>query len=200
MWSLADYRYVFMAVGLIGVILLSVPSTLLVVRLPSGEQFSELYVLGPEHMAEGYPFNVSAGWNYSVYLDVRDDLGSVAYYEVVLKLRNSSEALPNDTSGVASPLPVLYRYEVFLEDGQTWEGTLNFSFSNVVFGKDVSLVSLMRVNADWVAVNKTAAWDNENKGYFLQLVMELWLYNTANGGFSFNDRYVSLWLNMTANY
>jgi hypothetical protein len=200
MWSIAEYRYVFMAVGLIGVILFSVPSALLVVRLPSGEQFSELYVLGPGHMAEGYPFNVSAGGNYSVYLGVEDHLGSAAYYEVVLKFRNSSEPLPNTTSGVASPLPELYSYEVFLTDGQTWEGALSFSFSDVTFGMNVSSVGRILINDALVNVNESALWDDVNNGYFYQVFAELWLYNATSNSFDFHNQFVSLWLNMTTGF
>lgn len=200
MWSIAEYRYVFMAAGLIGVILFSVPSALLVVRLPGGEQFSDLYVLGPGHMAEGYPFNVSADSDYSVYLYVEDHLSSAAYYEVVLKFRNSSESLPNTTSGVASPLPALYRYDVFLMDGQTWEGALSFSFSDVTFGMNVSSVGRIRINNVWVNVNESALWDDVNNGYFYQVFAELWLYNATSNSFGFHNRFVSLWLNMTTGF
>jgi hypothetical protein len=200
MWSIAEYRYVFVAVGLIGVILFSVPSALLVVRLPSGEQFSELYVLGPGHLAEGYPFNVSAGGNYSVYLGVEDHLGSAAYYEVVLKFGNSSGLLPNTASGVASPLPALYRCEVFLTDGQAWEGALSFSFSDVTFGMNVSSVGRIQINGAWVNVNESALWDDVNNGYFYQVFAELWLYNATSNSFGFHNRFVSLWLNMTTGF
>lgn len=196
MLSLMKYRYVFVAVGLIGVVGFSVPSAVMVVRLPGGERFSELYVLGPGHMAEAYPFNVSVGNDYLVYLGVGNHLGNAAYYEVRLKLRNSTDALPNATSGVASTLTVLYRYEVFLADEQTWEDALNFSFSNVAFGANVSSVGIMRINDAVANVDKSAAWDNVNGGYFYQLIAELWLYNATSNGFSFHDRYVALWFNM----
>jgi len=195
---LDDYKVIFVAVGLVGILLLASPALALVLHLPSGEKFSELYILDPEHMAEDYPFNVSAGGEYLVYLGVGNHLGNAAYYEVLVKLRNSSDALPNDTSGVASDLPVLYHYEAFLADGQTWEGALNFSFSNVGFGENMSSVGMMRFNDTWVEVNKNAAWDSENSGYFYQLVSELWLYDTTSDSFSFHDRFVTRWLNMTA--
>jgi hypothetical protein len=198
MWSLEDYRRVFFALGIIGVFLFSIPSALLVIRWPSGEQFSQLYVLGLGHMAQGYPFNVRADENYSVYLGVEANLGSVAYYEVVLKLRNSSEALPNDTSGIPSSLPALYRYEVFLTDGQTWETALNFSFSNVSFTDNISSAGKMNLNGASIQVDKTAAWDSVNNRYYYQLIAELWLYDPGTGSFSFNDRFVALWFNMTS--
>lgn len=198
MWSLRDWRNVFLAVGLIGVIVFSLPSALVLVRLPAGERFSELYLLGPGHTAEGYPFNVTASGDYVVYMGVGDHLGSSAYYEVILKLRNSSEALPNATSGVPSPLPALYSYEVFLTDGQTWDGALNFSFADAMFGENVSSVGTMRINDAWVDVNKGAAWDNANNGYFYQLMVELWLYDAKSDEFAFHNRFVTLWLNLTS--
>lgn len=198
MWSPADFRRVFMVVGLIGVIVFSVPSALVLVRLPSGERFSELYVLGPSHMANGYPFSVSAGPEYCVYLGVGNHMGESEYYRAVVKFRNASESLPNATEGVASSLPVLYAYNVFLSDGQVWEGALNFSFSDVVFGQNVSSVGRMRVNDVWVNVDKSGVWDNATSGYFYQVLVELWSYNTVSSDFEFHNWFVTLWLNMTA--
>ena len=197
MWSPADFRRVFMAVGLIGVIVFSVPSALVLVRLPSGERFSELYVLGPTRMAEGYPFNVSAGPEYRVYLGVGNHMGEAEYYRVVVKFRNASEPLPNATAGVASSLPVLYAYNVFLSDGQVWEGALNFSFSDVVFGQNVSSVGRMRVDDVWVNVDKSVVWDETNNGFYYQLFFELWIFNATVSGFQFHNRWVGFWLNMS---
>jgi hypothetical protein len=195
--KLEDYRVIFAVVGLVGVLLFASPTLGLVLHLPGGEKFSELWVLGPGHMAEGYPHNVYAGGEYLVYLGVGNNLGSAAYYEILVKLLNSSNALPNATSGVASELPVLYRYEVFLADGHVWEEPLTFSFADVVFSENVSYVGRVRINDGWVGVDKSAVWDNETNGYFYQLIMELWLYDAASGSFAFNDRFVTLSLNMT---
>jgi hypothetical protein len=197
MWSLAGYRYVFIAAGLIGLLLFSLPSVFLFVRLPAGERFSDLYVLGPGHMLEDYPRNVSAGEKYLVYVDVENHLGQVAYYEVWVKLRNSSDAFPDDALGAASDLPVLYRYEALLVDGQAWEAPLTFSFADVSFGENVSSVGHIGINDALVPVNKTAVWDGENSGYFYWLIMELWLYDTTSGHFNFHSRFVTLRLNMT---
>jgi hypothetical protein len=200
MWSLGDWRNVFMAVGLIGVIGLSLPGALVLVHLSGGERFSELYVLGPGHMAEGYPFNVTAGVDYRLFLGVGDHLGGSAYYQVVVKLRNATESLPNATSGFPSSLPALYSYEVFLADGMTWEEPLAFRFEDVGFehAVHVSYVGRILVNDAWVNVDKSGVWDNVNNGYFYQLIIELWLYNATSSSFGFHNRFVCLWLNMTA--
>jgi hypothetical protein len=125
-------------------------------------------------------------------------MGESEYYRAVVKFRNASESLPNATEGVASSLPELYAYNVFLSDGQVWEGALNFSFSDVMFGQNVSSVGRMRVNDVWVNVDKSAVWDSATNGYFYQVLVELWSYNTASGDFEFHNWFVALWLNMTA--
>jgi hypothetical protein len=198
MLKLEDYRTVFVVVGLIGVLLFASPTLSLVLRLPGSERFSELWVLGPGRMAKDFPFNVEAGREYLVYVGVGNHMGSSAYYVVYVKFRNASEPLPNATEGVASSLPTLYAYSVFLSDGQVWEGALNFSFSDVVFGQNVSSVGRMRVNDVWANVDKSGVWDNVTSGYFYQVLVELWRYNTTSGDFEFHNWFVTLWLNMTA--
>jgi hypothetical protein len=198
MWSLDDCKLVFVVAGLVGVFVCSVPAASVFVRLPGGERFSELYVLGPGHMADDYPFNVTEGVDYLVYLGVVDHLGSAAYYEVYVKLRNSSEPLPNRTSIEPSPLPVLYTYRVLLTDGQAWEGALSFSFGDVVFGENVSVIGEVLVNGAVVPVDKVAAWDGENGWYYYQFFVELWLYDATSRSFGYHNRFVSLGLNLTA--
>jgi hypothetical protein len=195
--SLGDCRYAFIVVGLIGVLMFNVPSIMMFVHMPGGERFSELYVLGPGHKAEGYPFNVGTDVDYSVFLGVGNHLGGSASYQVVVKMRNATEPLPNATNGVPSPLPMLYAYEVFLAEGQTWEEALVFRFDDVAFGANVSSVGKIRVNDAWTNVNETAVRDEVNNGYYYQVFVELWLYNTTGNSFGFHNRFVSFWLNMT---
>ena len=198
MWSLADCRNVFLAVGLMGVMVFSVPSAMVFVRLPGGERCSELSVLGPGRMAEGYPFNVGENESYMVYLGVGNDLGSSAYYVVYVKFRNQTEPSPNATAGVPSSLPPMYEYHVFLEDGESWEQPLTFSFFQVSVAQNRSVVGGLSVDGVTLGVNRPGVWDDENKGYFYELFMELWVYGVASDAFQFHNRFVGLWVNMTA--
>jgi hypothetical protein len=198
MWSLNVWKAVFVAVGLIGVLGLSLFSVVLFTHGPSGEVFSELYVLDQGHMAEDYPFNVSAGGSYMVYLGVGNHMGGSVYYEVDLKFRNSTESLPNATSGEASPLPVLYRNLVFLGDGGVWEAPLNFSFLDVGFGGGLCYVGKLSVNGVVVDVGKVSLWDNNAEGVYYQVFVELWRYNATTGSLGFDSRFVGFWLNVTA--
>lgn len=197
MWSLSDYKTVFTAVGLIGVVFCCVPSVMLFARLPAGEKFSELYVLGPGHMAEGYPFNVTEGVNYLVYVGVGNHIGSAAYYLLQVKFRNETEPLPNSTSAVASPLASLYNYSVFIEDNGINEVPLNFSLSDLSFFGNESAVGSILINGVGSAINEHSSWDTNSTGFYYQIFVELWIYNRTADTFDFHNRFVSRWLNMT---
>jgi hypothetical protein len=197
MLKLEDYRVIFVAIGLVGVLLFASPSLGLVLHLPTGEKFSELWVLGPGHMAEGYPFNVEADVSYLVYLGVGNHMGSSAYYGVYVKFRNQSEALPNATAGTPSSVPALYEYRVFLEEGKSWEAPLTFSFSNVSFAENRSMVGSISINDFVLDVEKPALWNAESNAYYYQVFLELWIYNSNSSAFQYHNRYVNIWLNMT---
>jgi len=196
--NLEDYRTVLAAGGLILILAASAPSLSIVVPLSvGGERFSELWLLGPGHMAEDYPFGVRADESYLVYVGVGNHMGSSVYYNVQVKFRNQSEPLPNATAGTPSPLPPLYEYRVFLEDGKSWEAPLTFSFSGVSSFENRSLVESLVINDDVFSVDKLALLDGENNGYYYQLFVELWIYMVESDGFEYHNRFVGIWLNMT---
>jgi hypothetical protein len=193
MLRLEDYRTIFVAAGLIGILICALPTLSLALHLPTGEKFSELYVLGPAHMAEGYPFNVTADMSYMVYVGVGNHMGSSAYYVVYVKFRNQTEPLPNATTGTPSPQPPLYEYRIVLQDGKSWEGPLAFSLSG-----NQTLVDSLVINGVAFSVNEHADWDSAREGYYYQLFFELWIYNAEVDSIQFHNRYVTLWFNMTA--
>jgi hypothetical protein len=127
-------------------------------------------------------------------------MGGSSYYEVDVKFRNSTDRLPNATSGEASPLPVLYRYRAFLGDGGVWEAPLRFSLLDVVFGGSFCYVGKLSVNGVVVDVKKASSWDSVNEGFYFQVFVELWRYNVTMGSLGFDSRFVSLWLNVTQSF
>ncbi len=192
-----DYKLIFAAVTLIGVLLFATPTISAVLSLPSGEQFSEIYVLGPERMAENYPFNVVPDQNYLVYLGVGNHLGSSAYYTVYVKLRNQTDSLPNATTGTPSPLQPLYEYRFSMRDGESWETPLTFSVSNALISGSQSVIGQLMINGVRFDLNKKSIWNSNSSVFFYQLVFELWLYNGPSGAVQFNNRFVNLQLNLT---
>jgi hypothetical protein len=195
--SFEDFRllYVLSCLGL-GLIILS-PALAIVIRLPSGERFSELWILGSEGMAEDYPFNVKADEVYKVYLGIGNHVGGLKYYRVCVKFRNQTESLPDALNGTPSVLDPIFEYRLFLWDGEVWEKEILFSFESVSFEGNSCRVSSLAVDGYVLNVGKSAVWDEENSGFYCQLFFELWIYNATVSDFQYQNRFVGLRLNMT---
>jgi hypothetical protein len=197
--KLEDYKLVFVAVGLIAVLLIATPALGNVLHLPGGEQFSELYLLGPDQMAENYPFNIAIGQNYSVYVGVGNHMGSSVYYVLDVKIKNQTDPMPNATDGTPSSLQPLYEYRFIVQDGKTWESPLTFSVSDGSFSGNQSLIKTLTINDSVFSVNKSTIWDSNSTMFSYQLLFELWIYYEQSGTIAYNNRFVYLRLNFTSN-
>jgi uncharacterized membrane protein len=196
--NLNDYKLIFVAIGLIGVLIIASPVLAEVVRLPPGEQFSELYLLGPGHMAQDYPYNVEVGQSYSIFAGVGNHLGSSAYYVLAVKLKNQTDPFPNATNGIPSPLPILYEARFVIPDNQTLETPITFAVESATISENQSLIQTININNAAFSVDKFAAWNSTTTTYAYQLLFELWLYNPTTTSIEYNRRYVNLQLNLTA--
>lgn len=197
--KLEDYKIIFIAVGLIGILLVASSALSEFFTLPMGQPFSEIYVLGSDHMFENYPFNVTVGPSYLTYVDVGNRMTSSNYYVVYVKLRNATDPLPDIQTGTPSSLPPLFEYRSLLQDGQSWESQLSFSFSNVSFSTSTSLVGRLTINDAAYYVNKPSTQNGNDTGFFYQLIFELWVYNTQSNLLEYNNRFADLQLNLTRN-
>jgi len=196
--NLEDYRTLFAVATLVLILVAAFPTLSLVVAFPrGGERFSELWVLGPNHMAEGYPFNVRVGEEYRIFVGVGNHLGSSSYYMVCVKFRNQSQPLPDVSNSLPSPLAPLFEFRFFIVDGESWEAPLTFAFLEVSGLEDSCLVRRMMINDVVFLVDFSSSWDSENNGFYYQLFFELWLYDATSRGFRFHDRFVGIWLNAT---
>ena len=194
-----EYKTLFVVGSLILMLVAVAPTLSLVVRIPSGsERFSELWLLGPAHTAENYPFNVSVNEQYRLFVGVGNHLGSSAYYVVYVKFSNQTQRLPNSTTSEPSPLPPLYEFRFVLSDGEVWETPLTFAIDNVFFQQNFSLVQEISINGIVFPVNCTSTWDSDRNGFYYQMFFELWLYNTMSNSFQYHNRFVGIWLNMTS--
>ena len=195
--KLADYRIVFVAFGLIGVLLIATPALSRLISLPGEAQFSELYLLGPGNVAANYPSNIDVGPNYSVYVGVGNQLGSSAYYVLYVKFGNETDQKPNEALRTPSSLQPLYEYRFSLQSGMSWENLLTFSIPSASISGNNSRVNTLRINGITFNVDKPASRDPKSNTFGYQLIFELWLYNPQNGSISFNNRFVDLQLNLT---
>jgi uncharacterized membrane protein len=195
--NLQDYKLVFASVALIGVLLIATPALGAVIRLPNGDQFSELYLLGPGHMAENYPFSIATGQNYSIYLGVGNHLGSSAYYVLYVKLGNQTDPLPNATLKTPSSLQPLHEYRFSIQDNANWESLFIFSVSSASISGNNSQINTLQINGNTFNVDKPAMWDSNRTIFKYQFLFELWIYSSQNNGILYNDRFLNLNLNLT---
>ena len=178
--KLGDYKLIFIAAGLIGALLIASPAIAGAIHLPSGEQFSELYLLGPNQMAQNYPSNIAVGQNYSVYVNVGNHLGSSAYYIIYVKLGNQTDQIPNSTLGTPSPLAPLYEYRFSVQDSQNWTSLLSFSVSKAAIQATNSQINTLKINDVTLNVEKPAIWNSNSTTFTYRLFFELWIYNDSN--------------------
>ena len=192
----AKLFYTLSCIGLALIILL--PLFTSVISLPSEEPFSNLWLLGVNHMIEQYPFRVAESEPQKVYLGVDNHLSELAYYVVYVKLRNEAEALPNNAAGLPSALVPVLEYRFFLADNETWEKEVTFSIEGVSFQRDVCRVSRILIDDISVEVDKVALQDEKDGGFYYELVFELWIYNPSVSGFQYHNRFVGIWLNLAS--
>ena len=195
--SISDFKLLYAASIIFIGLVISSPTLAMVTSFPSGERFSEFWVLGEGHMAEGYPGNVMADETYKVYLGVRNHMRGLEHYRVYVKFRNKTEPLPDSKNGTPSSLPSLFEYRFFLSEGQCWEREVVFSFSGIFFEGNISRIEYLEVNDYSFLVNKTVEWNREDSGFYYQLFFELWRCDSTLGDFQYHNSFVGFWVNAT---
>lgn len=170
------------------------------IKLPSGgQQFTELYLLDPDHQAENYPSDIAVGQNYSVYVGVGNHLRSSAYYVLYVKFGSQTDQMPNALLGTPSSLQPLFEYMFSIQPSMNWENLLTFSISNAVISGNNSQINTLQINHVLFKINKPAIWDSNSTTFKYNLLIELWLYNTQSNQIEYNNRYLNLQLNLTNN-
>jgi hypothetical protein len=194
-----DYQVLFLVVVAVSALLVASPALSRLLVWPRTEFFTELWVLGPNHMAEDYPYNVSRDQNYSVFLGIGNRLGHLAYYSIAVKFRNQTQPAADTFNRTFSSLPALYNVSAFVPDEQVLElpltFSLNYSYSDVLSRIEFHSLTLNNVLLNFT--DCTATWDSGRNEFMGNLFFEAWIYNAAVGDFQYHERFVSLRLNMT---
>jgi uncharacterized membrane protein len=190
-------RKIIIAIGLIGILLFAMPTLAIFIKPPVGEQFSQLYMLGPNYTFDNMPFNIVEGAKNLVYLGVGNELGHPSYYTVCIKIGNQNDSIPDIDLNQPSALQTIYTYNFFLQNGETWQSPLTLQANKLSFVNTVCLLSLLELNGMNYQLDKTSSWDSQKNGYFYNLIVELWTYNSALGNVQYDNQFVLLRLNMT---
>jgi hypothetical protein len=194
-----DYQVLFLVVVAVSALLVASPALSRLLVWPRTEFFTELWVLGPNHMAEDYPYNVTRHENYSIFLGIGNRLGRLAYYGIAVKFRNQTQPAADSFNRTFSSLPALYNVSAFVPDEQVLELPLTFSL-NYSDPDALSRVEFYSLTLNGVLLNLTdctATWDSGRNEFMGNLFFEAWIYNATMGDFQYHERFVSLRLNMT---
>jgi uncharacterized membrane protein len=201
--NLSDLKVLFIIVTAVVALLVASPVLSRILVYPRTEFFSEMWLLGPNHKAESYPYNVTQGENYTVYLGIRNHLGYCAYYVVQVKFRNETQSMPTRFGPIEnrtpSSMPSLFNISAFVADEQNFELPISFSFdyeanlnrSQVEFKSLTFNDEFLDLEGYTTTCNKTSSC------FFGNLIFELWIYNTQATSLSYHGRFVDLKFNMT---
>jgi hypothetical protein len=201
--NLSEYKVLFMVVTAVVALFVASPMLSRVLMYPRTEFFSEMWLFGPNHKAEGYPHNISRGQNYTVFLGIGNQLGFCAYYVVEVKFRNETQSAPSSLGPIEnrtpSSLPSLFNITAFVADEQNWELPLAFSFDyEVSLDKSQVIFRNLTLNNEILGLEGySTAWNSMRTIFFDNLMFELWIYNAQATVLSYHGRFVDLKFNMT---
>jgi len=221
--NLTQFKALFVLVTAILALLVASPALQRVLVYPQTESLTELSLLGPGQTAANYPYNITSGENYTVFLGIANQLGSCAYYNIEVKFRNETQSAPNAFNFTPSTIPSLYNLNVFVANGERLDIPVNFAFdysfqtvtqtvttSVAVSGGPVEQITenapVLQANFNSLTFNGetlnlqgyTSNLNPQTDVFYGNLIFELWIYNSTIGGFQYNERFVDLIFNMTS--
>jgi hypothetical protein len=197
---LHQYKIFFFVVVAVTALIVASPALQRLLVYPQTEFFTELWLLGSDHTGANYPFNITRGENYGVYLGIGNSLGQCSYYVAEVKFRNESMSAPDSFTRKPSDLPSLYNMNVFVPDKQVWEEHLTFSL-DYGFDNSSSRVNFYSITLNNVSLDLhglSSEWNATTSMFYGNLIFELWIHNDSASGLVYHERFVDLKFNMTS--
>ena len=196
--AIQQYKTLILVVTVVVALIAASPAIQQVVVLPQKDPLTEFFVLGSFHNAT-YPFNITTGQNYRLYFDVDNHLGAIAYYQIQVKFRNELESAPDSFNHTNSDQPLLGAISLFAANNETVELPVDVSFQYNIDSSNNGQVDVQSVTINGATLNtngEVVPYDSARGGFFGNIIFELWIYNGTANAFQYNQRYVSLWLQM----
>lgn len=193
------YRTVVLIITGACLLLIAAPVVQPLLIYPQMTYLSELTLLGDNHAAT-YPSNISMGENSRLYLEVTNQLGKAAHYEIEMKFRNASQSGPDSFNFTSSSLEPLDSIPCDVADNQSVEVPIDVSFQYLtepVTGR-LTMQSIVLNGKTIDATGASVVWDPIRAGFYGNLVFELWIQNDTTNTLQYHERYVDLWFNMTS--
>ena len=196
--SIHDYKVLILVVTVVLALIVASPGLQRVLVFTKTEAFTELWLLGPGHVAGGFPYNITRGVSYNGFVGLSNHLGNCSYYSLQVKFRNFFQSGPDRFNHTPSSLSPLYSLNVFVADKETFELPVTFSF-DYSYNSRVNTVNFNSLTFNGEVLNLqgySTSWDSVKSVFFGNLIFELWIYNDSAGVFQYHERYVDLKFNM----
>ncbi len=158
--------------------------------------FSEMWLLGPEHTAENYPYNITFNEDYAVYLGVQNRLNEDTEYSIRIKLCANDQQLPNSSISKFSPLPSIEEFDFSLADEESWEIRLDFALDYYLVQQNLTRIENFKIEGITFPINQNLILDSNQDGFNVFLLFELWSKNETDAIFEYTNQYLQLILKL----
>ena len=163
----------------------------IVIFLPfNSEKYSEIWLLGENRVANDLPYSIDG--NHLIYVGVANHRGVDESYLVSLKIRDVAQVQLDSSSSGPSSSPSIHDFSVVVNDDESVELPIQFSFGDFDVETDSLVLGDIRVNDVVYSIDTEILKDEEL--FSVQLLFELWRFDELSEGYIFQDLAVSFWL------
>jgi hypothetical protein len=172
------------------------------------DRFFQLYALGSTGTATNYyPNNSTAllpGESLRWNLRVVNDMGSLQYVSIRVKLGNQTISPPNDTLGTPSPSPLIAEFNQFIPNNGTWQIPFVWQVANYTTNSDGHIaIHAITINNETYGIQDSVTCQSMSSCN-LRMIFELWTWNVGTADFQIgwmagNERQIAwlqLWFNL----
>jgi hypothetical protein len=153
------------------------------------EKFFQFYVLGSDQsVGNYYPNNLTRiviGENIRWNLGLVNDMGSVQFVSIRVKVGNQTIDAPNDTMALPSPAPFITEFKHFMQNNETWQIPFDWQIANAATTPDGHVrIQELTIDNQTYALNVPLTCSSMNSCSF-RLIFELWTWNVDSADFQF---------------
>lgn len=151
----------------------------------SHERFISISTLGA-NMSTGEYYqadnsSIVPGHTVSWYLNVYNHAGESEYIAVRVKLLNSTERGPNDTSQTPSPTDHIYEFTQLVKANSSWTIPFDWTISKISFDVDSNRIAINNIVIGATTIEGLDVRGPQQHGF--KMIFELWVYDSRIGKF-----------------
>lgn len=173
---------------------------------PPDEQYFAMWILGSDGFAQHYyphdysnlRLNEQVNWT----IGVQNQMGTLEYVVVLVKLLNSTLPGPTSTTGSPSPGKPILEFTRVLIQNETWSMPFDWTIANASHANGSINIIGLSINGNQLEGQFASA----RSGYNFRFIFELWFYDDSSNGLVFSQPttvgprsvWTQLWFNATS--